>query len=362
MRRLLLLLAAPLALLLLLVVVLGASADCEPGGTTDPGTLSPAARDDIPPAMARIYLAQAKRWNLDVAFLASIGAQETDHGRNPAAQKVNSAGCQGVMQLGVGGRCGDFWGRNKCDGNADGRENILETADNVCAAANGLRGEKHAPPAGGSEDGYYQAACAYYGACSDGAANYAPEVMARAKRYGFRGGTKTDPEDFSSNVGAGLGSQGCASALPVAAGDGEYIVDPGANRPGVELTPAMHGFLGRMAELLPRPPIITTGTQHKQHTLSGNISDHWDGNGVDLGSARNGFPSTGGGYGNQIAAAAMIAAGEPPASALAKARRGGAFTILSAGLRVQVIFNVSGDYGNHYDHVHVGIKVTGTPA
>ena len=45
----------------------------------------------------------------------------------------------------------------------------------------------HAPPAGGSYAAYRQAACNYYGACADGVADYADEVMARAVSYGFRG-------------------------------------------------------------------------------------------------------------------------------------------------------------------------------
>lgn len=167
----------------------------------DTGSLSAEASAEIPPEVAQVYVAMAAKWDLDVAFLASIGYQEGDHGRNPATKVVNSAGCVGHMQLGVGGRCGRFWYENQCDGDGDGVMDVMNMWDNICAAAKGLRHAKGAPPAGGSEEGYYRAACGYYGACADANANYAPEVMARAKRYGFVSGTRTD-----------------ASALPVAAG------------------------------------------------------------------------------------------------------------------------------------------------
>jgi hypothetical protein len=117
-------------------VVLVGGDDCPPpGGTANPGALSPEAKKAIPPGVAEVYVAMAARWNLDVAFLASIGAQATDHGRHPATNQVTAAGCQGLMQLGTGAACGDYWGRNQCDGNRDGRMRITDAWDNVCAAA-----------------------------------------------------------------------------------------------------------------------------------------------------------------------------------------------------------------------------------
>lgn len=110
-----------------------------------------------------------------------------------------------------------------------------------------------------------------------------------------------------------------------------------------------------MAAFLPRPPIITTGTNHSPTTTSGNPSDHWSGHGADFGSARNGFPATGGGYGDTIAQAAFLAAGQPPATARANARTGGAHTIIHANTRIQIIWK-DNTGGNHYNHIHTGIK------
>ena len=351
-RRLVLLAVLPLALVLGLSIVLIGGDDCPPQGTSNPGTLSPEAEKAIPPDVAEIYVAMAKRWNIDVAFLASIGAQETDHGRHPTTNQVNGSGCQGLMQLGVGGACGDYWGRNKCDGNDDGRMLITDFWDNICAGARGLRRDKGAPPAGGSEAGYHQAACNYYGACGDGSANYATEVMARAKLYGFVGGTASDPAGLpvgSDPVGAGCGG------VAIAAGNGEFIVDPGANRPGADLAPELVGFIRRMAEFLPRAPIVTTGTNHSPTTTSGKPSDHWTGYGADFGSVRNGFPATGGGYGDKIAEAAFLAAGEPATAAREKARQGGLYTIERGGLRIQIIWKTY-EGGNHFHHIHVGVR------
>jgi hypothetical protein len=148
------------------------------------------------------------------------------------------------------------------------------------------------------------------------------------------------------------------SGMAIASRTGEFIVDPGANRPGVELQAELVAFLRRMADFLPRPPIVTTGTNHSPFTTSGNPSDHWTGFGADFGSVRNGFPATGGGYGGRIAEAAFLAAGAPPAIARAKARAGGAYTVVRGGYCLQIIWK-SLVGGNHYDDLHVGLKRTG---
>src|SRR4051812_49699124 len=118
--------------------------------------------------------------------------------------------------------------------------------DNIGAGARGRRRDRGAPPAGGSEAGYHQAACNYYGACADGAANYADEVMARAKLYGFVGGTATDP--VSLPVGSDRVSASGCNGIAIAAGDGKFVVDPGANRPGADLAPELVGVIHRIAE------------------------------------------------------------------------------------------------------------------
>ena len=82
-------------------------------------------------------------------------------------------------------------------------------------------------------------------------------------------GAATDPAGLPVvDQRAGLGCSGA----PIAAGDGEFIVDPGANRPGADLAPELVGFVRRMAVFLPRAPIVTTGTTHSPTTTSGEPS------------------------------------------------------------------------------------------
>ncbi len=150
--------------------------------------LTAAAAAEIPRDYLAMYQQFGLRMDIDWRFLAAIGGQESDHGRNPWADQVNAQGCVGPMQLGVGGRCGDFVGAWGVDGDGDGRIDPRDPADAIATAARGLREGKGAPSRGGSAEGYRRAACGYYGACSDADADYADEVMARAARYGFPAG------------------------------------------------------------------------------------------------------------------------------------------------------------------------------
>ena len=258
------------------------------------------------------------------------------------------------MQLGVGGTCGDYWGRNKCDGNDDGRLLVTDFWDNVCAgAARGLRRDKGAPPAGGSEAGLPPGRLQLLRRLRRRRRPTTPTRSwpAPSSTASSAAPPPTPPACLSCDQRAGAGCSGA----PIAAGDGEFIVDPGANRPGADLAPELVGFVRRMAVFLPRPPIVTTGTNHSPTTTSGNPSDHWTGHAADFGSVRNGFPATGGGYGDKIAAPRS----SPPANRWRpprqSARRGGPSRSIRGGLRIQIIWKTL-HRRNHYDHVHVGIR------
>ncbi|EHN11541.1 hypothetical protein PAI11_15780 [Patulibacter medicamentivorans] len=352
-----------LVVLALVAFAIGGSGndDCNDDESTDDvGILSAAAKDDIPKNAAEMYYSAAKQQNIDVAFLASIGAQECNHGRCPTINAVNGSGCVGWMQLGVGGRCGHYWDRNKCDGNDDGKMDVLDPWDNICGAAKGLRKEKGAPPAGGSEAKYRQAACDYYGACSDGVANYADEVMTRAKAYGFKGGDKTTE---LVNVGDPDGTSAGQCEAPAADGvladgtDGQVTYTPNANRPGVAVTEDMKTVMRKIAGYYGHPITVCTGTNHNRLSSSGNVSDHWDGNGVDICSSANSFPASGGGKGDLIAAAAFRVAGQSEPDAVASGKRGGLVNITHGDFRFQIIWKTQKG-GNHNDHVHVGVQRT----
>jgi hypothetical protein len=144
-----------------------------------------------------------------------------------------------------------------------------------------------------------------------------------------------------------------AGAGPIGGGLGIVRLTAHANNAGSPLTPQMTKFATLIAGAYGRRLVITVGTNHSPYTVGGSISDHWSGNAADFGmSANHGTP--GGPVGDRIAAAALVAAGLPPAEALAKARAGGATTVTRGGRRVQVIWK-SYIGGNHYSHVHVGI-------
>lgn len=179
----------------------------DPGCGSSPGTAEqrgPAgpgptafARREIPPARLAIYRAAGRAQNIDWAFVASIGAQECDHG---SCAGDNGSGCAGPMQIAVrrGSPCSPgggptLWDRYATDGDHDGKTDFNAPADSVFTAARVLREEKHAPATGGSYADYRQAACDYYGACGDAVADYAEMVMRRATQYGFDGAGSPSP-------------------------------------------------------------------------------------------------------------------------------------------------------------------------
>lgn len=207
--------AAGLAAVLLVAIVgtvaavVGSGVGCL--GHQDSGVQSPPSRsavDEIPPGRLRLYRAAGRRFDIDWAFLASVGAQECGHS---SCRGVNSAGCAGPMQIGVGGACGNIWDRYKVDGDRDGDTDVNDPADAIFTAARILREAKGAPPAGGSYQAYRHAACNYYGACSDASVPYADQVMARAVQYGFAGAGSPDPTDPDQAAPALVSAGGCAA-------------------------------------------------------------------------------------------------------------------------------------------------------
>lgn len=214
---------ALIAVLGVIVAVTGADLGCiGGGGTAQAAPASRSAKREIPPARLRLYQQAGRRFDLDWAFLASIGAQECNHG---SCRGTNSSGCAGPMQIGVGGACGNIWAQYKVDGDGDGDTDVNDPADAIFTAARILRQAKGAPPAGGSYDAYRQAACNYYGACADAYANYADQVMARAVQYGFRGDGAPAPTDPSGAqpvaVSSGAGCGGSQTTLAGGPGLGQ---------------------------------------------------------------------------------------------------------------------------------------------
>lgn len=137
----------------------------------------------------------------------------------------------------------------------------------------------------------------------------------------------------SQNLGAGAPSMGL----------GKAVLGAGADRPGVSTNPAVIRFVSQIAGLYGKPLTIGTGTNHNEFVKGTNRqSAHWTGNAADI-------PASGAAL-IKLGQDALIAAGMPPAQA--RKQRGGLYNIGG----YQVIFATNTTGGNHWDHVHVGLR------
>ena len=223
---------ALLAIFGIAVAVLGASfTGCQSGSepalaSTGP-TPSAYALQSIPPERLRLYEQAGSKFDIDWSFLASIGAQECNNGE---CAGTNSSGCAGPMQIAYvrGSACspGDgptLWERYGVSAHPGHAPNINDPADAIYTAARILREDMGAPPTGGTYNEYRQAACHYYGACSDSTVSYADEVMARAVQYGFTGAGS--PTATSPPLSQPVSTSGCSASTftPEAASSSQIV-------------------------------------------------------------------------------------------------------------------------------------------
>jgi hypothetical protein len=195
------------------------------GGSAVAAPATKAAVREIPPKRLRIYQQAAQRFDVDWAFLASIGYQECGHG---ACAEVNPSGCGGPMQIGMvresacsPGSGPTIWERYKFDADGGGAD-PFDPADAIFTAARMLRPVFGL--AGDSYAAYREVACNYYGACGDGVANYADEVMSRAVSYGFRGKGAPPPSGpAATEPAASGGGSSCGSSSPAGASGNEIV-------------------------------------------------------------------------------------------------------------------------------------------
>lgn len=133
-----------------------------------------------------------------------------------------------------------------------------------------------------------------------------------------------------------------------AAAKGKVIVGSGANRAGVNLSPGILKLAEQVAAQAGETLTIGTGTNHDEMTTSGNVSDHWSGNGVDI--PKSGVELT------RLGASALQAlGGYSQAEALKLAKKGGIFNLpYGKHRRIQVIVNTN-EGGNHFNHLHIGV-------
>lgn len=109
--------------------------------------------------------------------------------------------------------------------------------------------------------------------------------------------------------------------------------------------PSIRNILGQISSVYGKPLTVGTTTNHSKYSTSGNVSDHYVGNGADI-------PASGAAL-TRLGQSALIALGVSPAEA--KKSTGGLFNINRGGKRYQVIFNTNTG-GNHYNHLHIGVK------
>ena len=204
-----------------LMAVLGGSLACMGGGDLAvAGPPTKAAVKAIPPKRLRIYQEAGRRFDVDWAFLASIGYQECGH---RACAHIYPSGCGGPMQIAIvpesacsPGPGPTIWDRYKVDADGGGAD-PFDPADAVFTAARMMRPVFGL--AGNSYAAYRQTACNYYGACADASAEYADEVMQRAVEYGFRGrGAPSATSPIATGQEASGGSACGGSSSGVASG------------------------------------------------------------------------------------------------------------------------------------------------
>ena len=185
-------------------------------------------------------------FDIDWAFLASIGAQECASGE---CAGVNGSGCAGPMQIAYVRDTRAAPGRADAVGtlrrHADPAQPlpVNDPADAIYTAARILRQDMGAPPIGGTYAEYCQAACRYYGACADAAVAYAEEVMARAVQYGFNGAGSPTADQPAARANPsphrGSAARACSHQKPRAASAivqvAESQVGQGEHPPGSQL-------------------------------------------------------------------------------------------------------------------------------
>lgn len=132
-------------------------------------------------------------------------------------------------------------------------------------------------------------------------------------------------------------------ASPPAVGpDGKVIFAPGADRKGMSTHPEVGAFVAQIAGIYGKPLTIGTGTAHNQYVVGTHReSDHWTGWAADI-------PATGDNL-TRLGQDALIAAGMPEAEA--RKQTGGVYNLNGK----QILFNTNVG-GNHYNHLHVGIR------
>lgn len=153
--------------------------------------------------------------------------------------------------------------------------------------------------------------------------------------------TEVSPGALVGGAGGGPRRGGTAAGgfnIPNYGPSGGVLTAPtGApiDRAGAPTNAATRAAVKGISSILGSPVAFGTGSAHSQYTSSGNISEHWGGDAIDLPSSGKRLFA--------IGRSALILAGMDPKQA--RKHRGGIVNINGW----QIIFNAA----DHYDHVHV---------
>jgi len=147
---------------------------------------------------------------------------------------------------------------------------------------------------------------------------------------------------ISSTTPGGLPAIG---TMTPAAGPWKKFVKlgPRADRAGTPTQAPVLAFVGALGKRARRRLEIGTGTNHSRLTVDGNVSNHWNGMAADV-------PAKGREL-RRLGYLALLQAGMSPQQARKARQTGGLFNVG----KYQVIF-ATNEGGDHYDHLHVGVR------
>jgi cell wall-associated NlpC family hydrolase len=204
------------------------------------GTAQQLANVAIPGQYIPVIAAAAATLDVNPYLLASVAFQESRF----QPEGINSSGCAGIMQIGVGGACGDTWDSSVTleDANGMGTGSVIvhdaytlgtrpasagpapatpdlnDPFDAIMAGAVVLRGKVGGVPIPNLDATAYRALCGYYGACADAVANYAADVFTRAQQWqssgGLTAGSSVQPAGYTSSAGTTTAANELARLLP----------------------------------------------------------------------------------------------------------------------------------------------------
>jgi hypothetical protein len=196
----------------------------------------------------------------------------------------------------------------------------------------------------------------------------APDLSAALAEIGSQVGQDSVVSSETTQTGQASSGSGAQAGSAGGVKLGKVRVAPGANRPGVDITPGLRHVVGIIAGATGEEITIGTGTAHNRMTTSGNVSDHWSGNGADI-------PRTGAAL-TTLFAKSLNAVGRgktvqflgnegtrnvklTPASIKQIAKEGGIVNIpYGKHRRIQLIANTD-QGGNHHNHMHAGVTALG---